>query len=70
MLRKVVTDRQVPRGIDIRLGDKSYDWDIVIAPISDMCILGLDFLKAHKCYLDLEDNSLTVGKKVIPPTLI
>ncbi len=62
--------RQVARGVDIRSGDNSYDWDIVIAPISDKCILGLDFLKAHKCYLDLEENSLRVGKKVIPTTLI
>ncbi len=62
--------RQVARGVDIRSGDNSYDWDIVIAPISDKCILGLDFLKAHKCYLDLEENTLRVGKKVIPTTLI
>ncbi len=36
---------QVARGVDLWLGDDSYDWDIAIAPISDKCILVLDFLR-------------------------
>lgn len=61
--------RQVARGVDLRLGDDNYDWDIVIAPMSVKCILGHEFLKSHHCYLNLEDKSMRVDF-FIPATLI
>ena len=38
------------------LGGQKYFLAIVVANISDDMILGLDFLKQHKCRIDLEDS--------------
>ena len=40
------------------LGGHKYFSDIVVANISDDMILGLNFLKQHKCRIDLEEDSL------------
>jgi hypothetical protein len=61
---------QVARRIDLRVGKYTYNWDAVVAPITDKCILGLDFLKAQHCSLDLEDNTLRIGKEAVPCSLV
>jgi hypothetical protein len=61
---------QILKGINLTLGSKTYKWDVIVAPITDKCILGLDFLKAHNCSLDLEDNSLRIGNKLVAASLI
>ena len=50
-----------PTGVQI--GGCSYFWELIEADINDSFILGLDFLTAHKCKVDLEDSS-PGGEKV------
>ena len=53
-----------PTGVQV--GGRSYFWELIEADINDSFILGLDFLTAHKCKIDLEDSSLEFpgGEKV------
>ena len=50
----------------LTIGSKNYHWTIVVAPIEDECIIGLDFLKAMKCNIDLDKNVLNISGKEIP----
>ena len=56
----------VCQGILITLGSRSYVWDVIIAPIEDNFILGLDFLTTIKCKIDLDVNMLHMGYESVP----
>ena len=55
MIAKRVTN--VPLGI----GQHNYTWDLLIAPIADPFILGLDFLKAKGGLKNLMDDSVVIN---------
>ena len=44
--------------VPLALGNKQFSWDIVVAPIMDSLILGLDFLLYSNSVIDLENNVL------------
>lgn len=53
------------QGIILELGKKSFVTDVYIAPITDKVLLGLDFLKANDCIVNLKINQIEVdGHKV------
>ena len=52
--------------VDITLGKVTYKCDVVVAPISDPCILGLDFITKYQLDIRLSDNMLSVGDENIP----
>ena len=52
--------------VSLTVGSNTYKWNIIVAPIEDHCILGLDFLKVMKCNLDLDHNTLGIGNELIP----
>ena len=39
---------------------------VCFAPVTDACLLGLDFLQATASALDLGNNNLTIGPDIIP----
>ena len=43
------------------IGNQTYNWDLLIAPIQDTFILGLDFLKAQSGLIDLKEDLLILG---------
>ena len=47
--------------IPLEIGGSKYSWDILIAPISDEFILGLDFLKANNAKIDLKGDVVTIN---------
>ena len=42
--------------VEFKIGQLSYCWDVIAAPISDDMLLGLDFLEAHQAVVDLPGN--------------
>ena len=52
--------------VPVALGTKQFTWDIVVAPITDPVILGLDFLLFARGVIDLEQNVLKIGNENIP----
>ena len=53
-------------GVSLQVGGHTYPWRICVASISDKIILGMDFLRATHCLVDLEHDCLTIDKEVIP----
>lgn len=56
---------QYVEGLEIQVGRKRYKWNILVAPITDNFILGLDFLKQQKGVVNLESRELVLDKEVI-----
>ena len=61
--RDSVMDGRLYTHVGFLLGGQKYYSDFVVADISDGMILGMDFLKKHKCKIDLEDDSLEIEKR-------
>ncbi|KAL7868740.1 hypothetical protein SRHO_G00101240 [Serrasalmus rhombeus] len=51
MLRKGV--------VTVRVGEMSVNFEVWVAAVQDPCILGLDFLRATRCVIDLGANTLS-----------
>ena len=51
--------------IAIQIGDHQAVHDIWVAEITDPCILGLDFLVANYCHLDMAGAFLSIGREEI-----
>jgi hypothetical protein len=57
------------KNVQLLIGGHNYVWDIYIAPITDDCILGLDFMIQHKAVVDLENNTFSMNNCTIPALL-
>ena len=55
--------------VKIQLGKHSFEWNVYIAPISDDCLLGLDFLMKHVSCLDFEKQILQIRDQCISTTI-
>ena len=55
--------------VPLALGNKQFSWDIVVAPITDSLILGLDFLLSSNSVIDLENNVLKIDGTYIPASV-
>ena len=55
--------------VKIQLGKHSFEWNVYIAPISDDCLLGLDFLMKHVSCLDFEKQILQIRDQCISATI-
>ena len=66
---RTVSGEAVPvqgRGeIAIQIGDHQAVHDIWVAEITDPCILGLDFLVANDCQIDMAGAFLSIGREEI-----
>jgi transposase InsO family protein len=62
-------DGYVVQQMPLEIDGRKYKWDLVVAPISDPVLLGLDFLIQHRGAVDLADNSVRIGNKVIKGVL-
>ena len=60
--RDSVMDGHLYTHVGFLLGGRKFYSDFVVADISDEMIIGMDFLKKHKCKIDLEDDSLEIGR--------
>ena len=54
-------------GVEVDLGDGhgNYSMTMYVANITDNCILGLDYLKAHKAVIDLSQGVLVVNDTIV-----
>ncbi len=51
--------------VHLEIGGRRYTWDLLVAPIADSFILGLDFLKTEGGKIDLVDDVVTLkGYKI------
>ncbi len=55
--------------LNLRIGQQNVKWKVCVAPMTDNVILGIDFLKAHACLVDLGKNILGLGDQIIPAKL-
>lgn len=60
----VTTEAHVARGVGIQIGESTFKWDVLIAPIEEDAILGLDFLLYYKGKVDLVHNEISIDDKV------
>ena len=60
--RDSVMDGHLYTHVGFLLGGRKFYSDFVVADISDEMIIGMDFLKKHKCKIDLEDDSLEISR--------
>ena len=51
--------------VSISIGASEYVWDVYVAPLTDNCILGIDFLRSHEGEISLKRNTLTLNDKRI-----
>ena len=54
-------DEGMVEGFGFRLRSEKYSCDVVEADMEDAFIIGIDFLKATKCKIDLANNVLELG---------
>ena len=52
--------------VEFTIGDSSYRWKFLKAAITDICILGLDFITHFKLDIKLSENTLVLGNSTIP----
>ncbi len=52
--------------VTMQIGTQTLQNDLLVAPIVDKCILGLDFLKQNKALIDLDGNMLVLNNELIP----
>ena len=57
------------KDVNLRLGLANFKLDVVIAPIQDPMLLGIDFLYRYKLNIDLSKECLFSGDNVIPATI-
>ena len=55
----------VVRNMPFKLGNKFYQWDVYVAPISNSFILGLDFLSHHSAYINCA-NAMFIHRDRVP----
>ncbi|GBM58366.1 hypothetical protein AVEN_169845-1, partial [Araneus ventricosus] len=53
-------------GAAIECGSRKFEHIIYVADITDLCILGLDFLQKFNFTVDLEKNEIRTGEEEIP----
>ena len=62
ILREVGEDSMIPAKkackVLLKIGSREYRWDVYVAPITDKCLLRLDFFKAFHGNLILQMTSL------------
>ena len=67
---RTVTGEQAPihgRGqLQLGIGSLVVPQELWVADIHDECILGLDFLQAHSCQVNLKEGSLIIGEEEVP----
>ena len=59
-------EAQVVKDVCLGIGGHDHRWTVYIAPIHDNMILGLDFLRAVGCTVDLARDSITIRDEEIP----
>ena len=68
-MKVVATDSQmealVVPGIQMQVGNQEHKWVVYVAPVADTCILGLDFLLHKGCVVDLEKDTVRIGRELI-----
>lgn len=64
------TGQRIPvRGemkITVKLGERVYRHNVIVADILDDCIIGLDFLQNYQCNIDMKYGTLKCGREEIP----
>ena len=50
--------------VPLTFGDQTFLQSVCVAPINELCLLGLDFLKATGCVLDLASDILKITGSV------
>lgn len=53
--------------VGVRLSDGEYNVDLYVAPLHQM-LHGMEFLHQQKGHLDLEHDTMTMGKETVPMT--
>lgn len=49
--------------LSIKVGKNVHKVDLYVAPLKDLMLLGVDFLRGRKAKLDLEHCTLTMGER-------
>ncbi|MCG8112848.1 MAG: hypothetical protein N0E59_18995, partial [Candidatus Thiodiazotropha taylori] len=57
---------QLVHNVPITVGSQTFLHTVCVAPIKDLCLLGLDFLKATGCELDLGQDVLRICGDAVP----
>ena len=52
--------------LQCHIGDRQFLHNFWVADIHENCILGLDFLNEHNCFLDLKDKVIKLGNISVP----
>ena len=52
--------------ISILIGDHSYDQEVVVADVNFEGVLGLDFMKKHRCVVDIIKGTFKIGRQMVP----
>lgn len=60
---------QLFKNVECQIGLHSYTLDMCVVDMKDSVILGLDFLKAHKCIVDLRRNLVENGNDKVTASL-
>ena len=55
---------------NLTLGSNTYKWDIYIAEMGDLCLLGLDFLHHHSINIKLSSHSIEIKGEEIFASLV
>ena len=55
---------------NLTLGSNTYKWDIYIAEMGDLCLLGLDFLHHHSIDIKLSSHSIEIKGEEIFVSLV
>jgi len=57
------------KGVELQIGARTYTRDVVVAPITDDVLVGLDLLQSAEAIIDLQRRELTLSGQVIPAVM-
>jgi hypothetical protein len=56
---------KIVRNVDIRLGSQKYQWDLIVGPARELCILGIDFLYQVRASINLRSPGLEIHDGIV-----
>ena len=46
--------------VSLKIGEESYDADVIVADVENDHLIGLDFMRKHGCTVDVKNNVLII----------
>ena len=57
---------KIIRNVQLSVGQETFQWDLIVGPAREICILGIDFLNHVQAIINFQKPFIQVGNSLIP----